>query len=710
MRPLMLLGQLVAALVAIVVAVWWFNRLLMRLILRGRERHPPFMGGSMTACGAWILLFCVVVGTASLLLVWVLHALLLPPPDWSKPLDGLWSASVLGVLIVGSLAALWGTASQALAAMGALRRQRALASPEGGRAAPPPATLGGGRAIVICCDGTGNRPDQEEEGSPATTNVWKIYRGLACDEAQVTWYQAGVGSDTSSTARQARRTHRVLETVGAETGATLAALGSRLLQMFEGGFGVGVSEGIIRGYSEIVRQYRPGDRIYLVGFSRGAFTARCIAGVISRAGLLRAENVRYAAEVVQLYRMGDKPSDPMTLRSDMFHSDVRIEVLGVFDTVASLGVPLWGWWFRVFPIWKNAAFATDPAPSCRFVYHALAMDERRSQFFPTLFDPPGAAADTVLEQRWFRGAHADIGGGYAATGLSDIALGWMMDALERHGLRFRADAREGVRPDPLARMHDELSRNPSWKLFGSWPRWHPVPGGDVAPRTGRHASDLHESVITRSAAMHDRLGRPDLWSLAAGESRTFVTEAHREWDRTGFVLEQGATYRLTYMTGQWRDAETPACGPAGAKPGAGDIRRVCGFLRRMRDAEWMCLIAAVAHPRRWPVTERGWRELFKYFFVTDPRELVGQLAPIGADLTEPGRSVRLRNEAQSGLLYLFANDWWQTAGNNSGGIALRLDRLAADDAAGPDPLWVLSPTRDSDGAESGTEWRRGTAA
>src|SRR5690606_25070316 len=121
-------------------------------------------------------------------------------------------------------------------------------------------------------------------------------------------------------------------------------------------------------------------RIYLVGFSRGAFTARCIAGVISRCGLLRAENIRYAPEVVQLYRIRDKPGDALALRHDMMHRDVRVEFLGVFDTVASLGVPLWGWWFRVFPIWRNLPFATDPAAVCRFVYHALAMDERRSQF------------------------------------------------------------------------------------------------------------------------------------------------------------------------------------------------------------------------------------------------------------------------------------------------------------------------------------------
>ncbi|MFN4089317.1 MAG: DUF2235 domain-containing protein [Alphaproteobacteria bacterium] len=701
MRPLAMLAHIGAAAVAIVVAVWWTNRLAMRLMLRGIERRPPFKGGQLRACVPWIAAIAAGVCTLSVLVAILLHALLLPAPEWTKPVDGVWTGAIWIVLVLGVVAAFLGAFSQAVAAFGVLSRQRHLMAHPGTADAPSVEPVRGGRSIVVCCDGTGNRPEQEEEGSPATTNVWKIYRGLACDETQVTWYQAGVGSDTSTTARQARRTHRILDAVGAETGATVAATWSRVVQMVEGGFGVGVSEGVIRGYAEIVRQYRPGDRIYLVGFSRGAFTARCIAGVISRAGVLRAENIRYVPEVVQLYRMRETPADGLDLDPNLFHAGVRIEVLGVFDTVAALGVPLWGWWFRVFPIWKNAPFATDPARSCRFVYHALAMDERRSQFFPTLFDPPGDEADTRLEQRWFRGAHADVGGGYAATGLSDIALGWMMDALERHGLRFRQDARADMRPDPLARVHDELSRNPSWKLFGSWPRWHPVPGGE----TGPHATRLHESVAERAEKIQTRLGRPDMRRLLPGERTEFVTEAHREWDRTGFVVEQGATYRLTYLGGQWRDAETPVSGPAGRRPVGGDVRRFLGFMRRLPAAEWMCLIATVAHPRRWEVTERGWRELFRYFFVTDPKELTEQLAPIGRDLEKPGDAVLLRNETHGGLLHLFANDWWQTAGNNSGGIRLRIERLSAEDAATvTDPLWCLQVERGEDGKEKRTVW------
>jgi uncharacterized protein (DUF2235 family) len=210
---------------------------------------------------------------------------------------------------------------------------------------------------------------------------------------------------------------------GAAATSKAAAIWSMLIKLVESGTGVGISEMIINGYKEIVRQYQPGDKIYLVGFSRGAFAARCIAGVILRCGLLRAEYLRYAPDVVQLYRSRESPDDDVPMRTDMaypavgcrmatnFPHPVDIEFLGVFDTVASLGFPLWGWWFRAFPIWNNIAFSTDPSQACKNIYHAVSMDKRRSQFFPTLFTKPkDGKAHPNLRQVWFRG-NGDIGAG-----------------------------------------------------------------------------------------------------------------------------------------------------------------------------------------------------------------------------------------------------------------------------------------------------------
>jgi uncharacterized protein (DUF2235 family) len=332
-----------------------------------------------------------------------------------------------------------------------------------------PAQTGPGRRIVILCDGTSNRPDNHPDGESIATNIWKLYKFLCDDDTQTVWYEAGVGSDSSSTAVRARRTQAFLATTGVAQGTKFFAAVAMVIKLVESGFGVGISETIVNGYRTIVRLYRPGDRIYLIGFSRGAFAARCIAGVISRCGLLRAEYERFAPDVVQIYRTRLTPDDDEPLRLDMAYSGrgskfapparhvVPIEFVGVFDTVASLGFPLWGWWFRAGPIWRNSPFATDPAKVCLNIYHALAMDERRAQFFPTLYTmPTSEVRPDVLEQVWFRGAHADVGGGYERHDVSDIPLQWMMEAMAKHGLEFRPEVQTNLMPNNVATLHDEL--------------------------------------------------------------------------------------------------------------------------------------------------------------------------------------------------------------------------------------------------------------
>lgn len=691
MRILGLLGQVLAAFVSAGVLAWWLLAGVMGLLLRWLERHWPLRDGRLPACALVLLLlagaFAAIGGWLALSL---LPRLLPALPDGTTG----WAATLWPLVICG---ATWGLAGIAVAAplgaaaaaWGSAVRRRHLTAQGAPPPRPDPLLPPGSRRIVILCDGTSNRPDQTEDGVPATTNVWKLFQALRQDETQTTWYLAGVGSDTSSTAQGARRTRRILDLAGARTGSWVASLWSRTVKLLEGATGAGISEAILKGYSEIVRQYRPGDRIYLVGFSRGGYTARCIAGVISRGGLLRAENIGYAAEVVQLYRMRRTPHDPMKLNPAMVHQDVTIEFLGVFDAVASLGAPLWGWWFRILPIWRNASFDTDPARICRHVYHALAMDERRSQFFPTLFsrpDPPSPHLQT-LEQRWFRGAHADIGGGYAATGLSDIPLGWMMDAMRSHGLAFREGARAALKPDRLARAHDELSRNPQWRLFGSWPRWHPVP---CTAGPDPHGTRLHRSVLARAAVSHRKLGRPDLLALKPGQHIDFAVESQREWDRTGLVIEQGATYELIYLAGAWRDATQPPAGPDGQNAkGPLDLRRILGWGRRLPAHKWMLLVGTVAHPREWKPEEHGVLALARLLFVNTPKRLICTTAAFGTHLRAPNDSICLTSAAPSGLLHLFANDWWQTASNNSGALHLRLRRLLPTEAP-LHPHWQLT--------------------
>ncbi len=554
MRVVALLAQLLVAVASGGALAWWVATAGMRLLVRWLERFRPLRDGPVGVCAAVLSLCALLLAAVAVGGAWELFRLLDPAPHWAgveRP--GMLRAwHVLMVLATGllGLAGIGAAVREALVALSAARRRWRLVGGHRAAAGLESADIGpgtGGRCIVILCDGTSNRPDQQEDGEAAATNIWQLYKTLECDEAQVTWYQAGVGSDTSSTAGEVRRTQAFLAAVGANPGSQAAALLDRVLKLFEGAFGSGISETIINGYAEVVRQYRPGDHIYLAGFSRGAYAARCIAGVISRVGLLRAENLLYAPEMVQLYRNRRDQHAYVAVRPELVHADPEIRFVGVFDTIASLGVPLWGWWFRALPIWHLGALATDPVEACRHVYHALAMDERRSEFFPTLYTDPRregrarrSARDRLetLEQVWFRGAHADVGGGYARRDLSDITLGWMMDAMARHGLRFRHGAREALRPNLLGRLHDEVARQPGWVLSGTWPRWHPVPGATP----DRNGTTLHPSVLKRAETVQSRLGRPDLLSPAVGESLLFVAEARRDWDRTGVVIEAGGCY------------------------------------------------------------------------------------------------------------------------------------------------------------------------
>jgi hypothetical protein len=241
---------------------------------------------------------------------------------------------------------------------------------------------------------------------------------------------------------------------------------------------------------------------------------------------------------------------------------------------------------------------------------------------------------------------------------------------------FGPELARRMRPDPLARMHDELELKPAWKLLGSWPRWHPVEG-----------SSVHPSVAARAKALED-LGRHDMTDVGFAPI-AFTAGAQREWDRTGIVLRgQGERYRLTWKWGEWRDEECPPCGPSG-QPGTEFWRRVFRCRRRLPHENYMTLCLTIAHPRAWPLREGGLRRLFQYLFVRDPQELRHQIAPVGRDLTAKGSSVIIQNNGRDGVVHVFANDAWMTAANNSGVLQMEIVRLAAD-AAVDAPVWTVT--------------------
>ena len=201
--------------------------------------------------------------------------------------------------------------------------------------------------------------------------------------------------------------------------------------------GRGINRQIRRAYGFLASRYRPGDRIYLMGFSRGAYAVRSLAGVIDRVGLVRAEHatVRNIRTAYRHYECNPDGPHSIAFARAFCHEDTPIEMVGVWDTVKALGL-------RLPVLWRLAearhAFHNHSlGPHIRNGFHALALDETRDVYAPVLWDlPEGRDGDIV--QMWFRGTHGDIGGelgGFeAARPLANISLVWMLDRAQGCGL------------------------------------------------------------------------------------------------------------------------------------------------------------------------------------------------------------------------------------------------------------------------------------
>jgi uncharacterized protein (DUF2235 family) len=300
------------------------------------------------------------------------------------------------------------------------------------------------KRLVVCCDGTWNFADQ-----PNKTNVTKIalsvHTGPAAGKDQRVYYHSGVGTHWWERLRG-------------------------------GAFGVGLSRNVIDAYRFLVETYEPDDEVFLFGFSRGAFTARSLAGLVRNCGILRQDHAARVKEAWTLYR--DRIELPSGVASTLFrHSyayQTHIHFIGVWDTVGALGIPTLGpRWLEPAVNQFNRRWAfhdTTLSSRVKSAFHALAIDEQRSAFQPTLWhQQPGAAEQgQTLKQVWFAGSHCDVGGGFKETGLSDIALLWMIDQARNCGLEFdeRALSAAGpremkpdenidfrVQPDPMGDLH-----------------------------------------------------------------------------------------------------------------------------------------------------------------------------------------------------------------------------------------------------------------
>lgn len=319
--------------------------------------------------------------------------------------------------------------------------------------------------IIFCADGTWNYPGQDEnnDGRPDQTNVYKLFLALKGRFDNDTLMDAGeqekIYFDEKNKIKQvAKYIHGVGDSKNPISSLLSAATGAGTLTR------------IIRGYTYISRMYETGDHIYIVGFSRGAYTARALAAMIARQGLLKgisyhskeAREDAYKKAAHVWYRHRSKQStlpeylEKLTStisflpgfisKNDIDDSDlipVDIQAVGVWDTVGALGIPEFIGDGAKYDAFRFADQSLNK--KIKRGFHAVALDERRTPFIPTLWDK----ADHV-EQVLFPGAHADVGGGYPEHALSDIALGWMKEKLEQVGVLFDA---LNISPNPAGVAH-----------------------------------------------------------------------------------------------------------------------------------------------------------------------------------------------------------------------------------------------------------------
>lgn len=289
--------------------------------------------------------------------------------------------------------------------------------------------------IVICCDGTGN------EYGTNKTNVVRVAEIAKVDASQAVYYDHGVGTG----------------------GWSYDVFGGRLKGVYENATGQGLQKNIEDAYRFLMQTYEAGDKVFLLGFSRGAYTVRSLGGMLFQCGLLRRGMDNLVEQASKIYNRKDDNLDARFKAT--FSRSCPVHFIGVWDTVESLMLNAG----RKF---HNPCLSEEISNA----YHAIALDEVRKDFPPYLWDEASAAPGQVVEQVWFAGVHSDVGGWYEQRGLSDIALKWMLKGAKKHGMKLKEKGFTKVKGDPLGKQHD--SHKGFWNLRGKHKRQVP-PGGKV---------------------------------------------------------------------------------------------------------------------------------------------------------------------------------------------------------------------------------------
>jgi len=340
-----------------------------------------------------------------------------------------------------------------------------------------------GRNIILCADGTGNKG-----GSTPDSNAFRMFNAIDIHNTktiQHTFYDNGVGTSKND----------ILRAIG-------------------GGLGFGFRRNVLDLYQLLAQNYQPGDRIYLFGYSRGAATIRALTGFIGCCGLIKGNNLsldeieKGTQALFKKYKNMTSNSPLANHETETNYGAIPIEFVGVWDTVSALGFPKntdvlgpFSWLFNSFfslldfisnIIFPHNFYQYRLFDNIKHAYQALAVDDERTAFQPIIWDETNRPEGSVVEQVWFPGMHANVGGGYERDGLAHLSLYWMMTKAKERGLIFKNGALQDAQNNSNISGHMQNSRSG----LGVYYRYHPREIAELC-KNKVNKIKIHYSVLER---------------------------------------------------------------------------------------------------------------------------------------------------------------------------------------------------------------------
>jgi uncharacterized protein (DUF2235 family) len=412
------------------------------------------------------------------------------------------------------------------------------------------------KRLVFCFDGTWNKLDASHPTNVVITaeSIVPVTRN---GTVQQIFYHEGVGT---------KKTDRLMGGI----------------------FGIGVVPNIADAYRTLIFNYSPGDEIYVFGFSRGAYSARSFVGLINTVGIINRADAAKVGEAIEHYRNREN-SDEFLSQMLQFRSEfsagvclsqtedewrtkncqgyaagsaprVQIMYLGVWDTVGALGIPTR--YTLLSPFNRKLQFHDTTLSSfVRSARHAIAIDERRKDFVPTLWEnvdelnrasgADGTAPDAPYQEKWFPGTHSSVGGGGDRRGLSDQALAWVLDGAQHVGLELDSSDKTPIyslKPNSREFLQDSAEPGFFYKAMNAVAAADRMPGpkslNEVSISARRRwkesATDLLDKLEYRPATLKNVASQLD--ALSAADVGLGLTSAE-EGTYTLYSVKRGDALR-----------------------------------------------------------------------------------------------------------------------------------------------------------------------